>query len=146
MCTVTYLPVSVHSFILTSNRDEKIIRRVALTPQTNSIGEQIILYPKDTQGGGTWIATTAEKTICLLNGAFKPHQRVDHYKHSRGKVVLAAFEYTSIYDFITHYDFRGIEPFTLVIVENYQLYELRWNGSAGISNLWMQLCLISGRR
>jgi hypothetical protein len=149
MCTLTYLPVIEDGFILTSSRDEKTIRRGALTPQTELVGEQVVLYPKDAQGGGTWIAASADKTVCLLNGAFKPHRPQPAYKHSRGKVVLAVFAYESMHSFVTQYDFKGIEPFTLIVIENGALYELRWNGirsyfktlDATLPQLWSSVTL-----
>ncbi|QHT69736.1 NRDE family protein [Rhodocytophaga rosea] len=149
MCTLTYLPITNKGFILTSSRDERTSRRTALTPQTNLIGAQMIIYPKDAQGGGTWIAASATRTVCLLNGAFKPHRSLAPYKHSRGKVVLALFEYDSIHSFVTQYDFKGIEPFTLIVIENDVLYELRWNGTryyfktldAAIPHIWSSVTL-----
>ncbi|MFW0694651.1 hypothetical protein ACN091_10365, partial [Aliarcobacter butzleri] len=79
------------------------------------------------------IAMTTGLTACLLNGAFVAHTPQPPYKHSRGLVVLDAFDYVSIDSFINQYSFTGIEPFTLLLAETdrlsgQRLVELRWNG------------------
>lgn len=128
MCTATYFPLSHGGFVLTHSRDEKTVRSAAHRPQTYVRNGQNILFPKDPQGGGTWIATTAQTTVCLLNGAFTPHIPMPPYKHSRGLVPLHVFDYDSITDFLHHYDPSGLEPFTLLLAQMSRLVELRWNG------------------
>ena len=128
MCTATYLPISPGGFILTHSRDEKAIRSAAYPPRTVPIGGRAVTFPQDPQGMGTWIASSAGLTACLLNGAFVPHQPQPPYKHSRGLVTLDVFDYTSVNSFIRHYPFTGIEPFTLLLLENGELTELRWTG------------------
>lgn len=132
MCVVTYLPAAKGGFILTSNRDESIRRPAAIPPRRYLIGEQLITFPKDAQAGGTWIATTESRTLCLLNGAFQKHAHRPPYRRSRGLVLLDAFSYDSPHTFAVDYDFANIEPFTLVIIEKVaslrKLYELRWDG------------------
>ncbi len=133
MCVVTYLPEADGGFILTSNRDESIRRPAAIPPRRYLIGEQLIAFPKDAQAGGTWIATTERRTLCLLNGAFQKHAHRPPYRRSRGLVVLDAFSYDSPHTFARAYDFTEIEPFTLVIVDKANdfptLHELRWDGT-----------------
>ena len=129
MCTATYLPLGPSGFILTHSRDEKAIRPAARPPQTVRIGGQGVTFPQDPQGQGTWIAqSTSGLTVCLLNGAFVAHQSQPPYRHSRGLVVLDAFDYVSIDSFIKHYSFTGLEPFTLLLAQTNRLVELRWNG------------------
>src|SRR4051812_22764348 len=73
MCTVTYLPLK-EGFIITSNRDERLVRKPADAPQIISGLNTRILFPRDGEAGGTWIATSENnRTVCLLNGAFVPH-------------------------------------------------------------------------
>ncbi len=128
MCTVSYLPTHRSGFILTHSRDEKAIRKPAISPQAVIIGGQEVYFPQDPQGKGTWIAASAYTTLCLLNGAYTAHQPQPPYKHSRGLVLLHFFDYASVDNFIALYDFEGIEPFTLIMVEEERLVELRWNG------------------
>lgn len=127
MCTVTFIPQKENDFILTSNRDE----RAARSPQNITIQESektTLIFPRDTAAGGTWIATsTANKVVCLLNGAFTWHKHEPPYKRSRGLMVLDFFEYKSAKEFYSSYDFEGMEPFTMIIYDNGILLELRWD-------------------
>lgn len=128
MCTATYVPLSPTGFILTHSRDEKAIRPAALLPTAVQIGDFRVTFPRDPQGHGTWIAASAEMTVCLLNGGFVPHLPQPPYRHSRGLVPLHVFTYSSIQAFADAYDFTGIEPFTLLALESDRLTELRWTG------------------
>jgi hypothetical protein len=128
MCTLTYLPLQP-GFILTHSRDEQALRPAALLPATYRIGEEPVAYPKDPQGSGTWIATSARLSVGLLNGAFRPHVPKPPYRHSRGLVVLDAFRANSINAFLDQYNCRGLEPFTLLLAEAGRLAELRWDGT-----------------
>jgi hypothetical protein len=91
-----------------------------------------MVFPKDGQAGGTWIACSATLTVCLLNGAFKAHLPQPPYRLSRGLVVLAAFEYSDINNFMEEYSLEGIEPFTMLILSHksndLKLTELCWDG------------------
>jgi hypothetical protein len=131
MCTVTFIAVDESSFYLTSNRDEHILRLKASPPENYLISNKNIFFPKDPQGGGTWLAVEKNKSVlCLLNGAFQSHERNEPYAKSRGLVVLDFFNYNSANDFVNNYSLEGIEPFTLIIVESnpsLALYELRWD-------------------
>jgi hypothetical protein len=128
MCTVTYLPTKT-GFLLTSNRDEAFVRKPAENPQIVAMASASVLFPRDGDAGGTWIATAANnRTICLLNGAFFPHKHQPPYRKSRGLVVLDFFESASITAFAGDYNLNGIEPFTILVVERNKLYEMRWDG------------------
>ena len=129
MCTVSFLPLE-NGFILTSNRDE-VKSRQAEFPETYSSKSGIISFPQDPKAGGTWIAGCDTKMICLLNGGFKKHIHNPPYRHSRGKVVLDAFDYPSFADFRENYDFSNIEPHTLVMIDyekGLDVVELKWDG------------------
>lgn len=128
MCTVTFLPTST-GFILTHNRDEAPSR----SPQHISrekVGDDVLLFPRDTKAGGAWIATAKSgKTACLLNGAFIKHQHDPPYRRSRGVMLLDFFEWKQAEDFFRDYDLDGIEPFTFLLFENATVTELRWDGA-----------------
>jgi hypothetical protein len=135
MCTLTYIPETNNGFLLVSNRDESIAREPALAPEMYLHNGIAVVYPKDTQAGGTWLATAANGfTLCLLNGAFERHLRKPPYRHSRGLVVTGFFNYNDVDVFLTEYDFEGIEPFTLVIIqrtdEQTRIREIRWDGAS----------------
>ncbi len=127
MCTVTYIPQPGGHFVLTSNRDENAAR----SPQ--SLDNEVIegaslVFPRDTGAGGTWIAASdSNRVVCLLNGAFVKHQHQPPYKHSRGVMALDFFRFATAEDFFGQYDFEGMEPFTFLIVDDGQPWELRWD-------------------
>ena len=121
------MPKHKGDYILTSSRDEKIVRPAALLPKKYYVGNKIIVFPKDPVAGGSWIAYAENRTACLLNGGFVKHISKPPYKKSRGLVLLDYFSFDDLESFNKHYDFKGIEPFTLVIVEQENLYELRWD-------------------
>jgi uncharacterized protein with NRDE domain len=129
MCTVTYLPAEKGSYFLTSNRDEKIIRPSAFFPDLYFHEQEKLLYPKDPQAGGTWIATNKKgRTVCLLNGAFQKHAAASSYRKSRGLVLLDSFLANDLDTFCRYYDFSNIEPFTLLNATGEKLEEIRWDG------------------
>ncbi len=137
MCTVTYLPIDTKgSFILTSNRDERI-NRPALPPARYTVHGKELVFPKDLEKEGTWICVHTSWVLCLLNGAFVKHKHEPPYRKSRGIVLLDFYSFNKPEDFASHYDFTGIEPFTLLILglENPEaLYEFRWDGHKAFLN------------
>jgi len=129
MCTVTFLPTS-EGYILTSNRDEDPGRSRAESPSNYITEQPDVFFPRDPVGSGSWIAFNRKgKTICLLNGGREKHKRELPYRHSRGLVTLAAFDYNSPYNFKEHFNLDSIEPFTLVWIESEpKLFSLVWDG------------------
>ncbi len=140
MCTLTYLPLQNQQFLLTTNRDESPLRPQSIFPAYKHTGGKNILYPKDPQGGGSWVAAADNgTTVCLLNGADEPHEHKPPYKISRGLVLLEAIECIKPNEFFENYDFEGIEPFTLIVLfynTRLQILEFKWNGkNKGLSEL-----------
>jgi len=131
MCTVTYLPIGDSDFILTSNRDEQPARKT-IAPKEYVEDSVKLTYPKDELAGGTWIGLSDKnRLICLLNGGFETHQREAIYKMSRGIIVKAILKSDDFENDITTFDFKGIEPFTIVLVDwnaDLKAYELVWDG------------------
>ncbi len=127
MCTVTYIPQPGGHFVLTSNRDENAAR----SPQSldyEVIGGARLVFPRDTGAGGTWIAASdSNRVVCLLNGAFEKHHHRPPYHRSRGLMVLDFFRFATSVEFFEKYNFKGMEPFTFIIVDDGQPYELRWD-------------------
>lgn len=131
MCTVSYVPLKGYDFVLTSNRDEAVTRANTLFPASLDTKNGKVFFPKDSLAGGTWIASSSNLTACLLNGAFKKHTRESSYRLSRGLMLLAVFDYDTVQQFISNYDFKAIEPFTLILIyknEDVELFEIRWDG------------------
>lgn len=131
MCTVTLLPYK-DGFVLTSSRDENPLRETSL-PDWYSAGHcpaQELIYPKDKLGGGTWIAASREgRVACLLNGAFQKHEKLDHYKKSRGRIVLESLSMPNPEDYFKEASFHQVEPFTLLHISlGSAIMEFRWDG------------------
>lgn len=131
MCTVTYIPVGNNDFILTSNRDEQPSRKT-ISPKEYVEDGVALTYPKDVLAGGTWIGLSSKKRlVCLLNGGFESYEREASYKMSRGIIVKAMLKSDDFINDMYSLDFRGIAPFTIVLVDwNAELttYELVWDG------------------
>ena len=69
--------------MLTSNRDEKGVRKKAAAPVVHMVGQYKLLFPQDTQAGGTWIgASETDTTMVLLNGGFIKHEPAAEYRKS----------------------------------------------------------------
>jgi len=128
MCTVTYIP-SGEKIFLTSNRDEKTFRKKALQPQVYLQDEIHLIYPKDGDAGGSWIALNENGNgAVLLNGGFEKHVSKPPYKKSRGLVFLDIIKQTSPSVYFMSADLFAIEPFTVIILEQNKLFECRWTG------------------
>ena len=128
MCTVTFMPTKNNGFILTSNRDESALRSPKNITKLEIDGQELI-FPKDKGAGGSWItASSYNKLVCLLNGAFDRQERKPPYRQSRGIMVLDFFKYPDANLFFTSYLFEEIEAFTMIIYDNGQLWDFRWDG------------------
>ena len=118
--------------MLISNRDEAVNRKTTPPKQYEDNGISLV-YPKDEVAGGTWIgASSKNRLLCLLNGAFVKHDRKSCYKKSRGVIVKELLEIDDVFIEINKYDFSGVEPFTLLIVDwnsELKLIELIWDGT-----------------
>lgn len=129
MCTVTFLQTEGKTLI-TSNRDEQVQRSAASAPVTEKLTSGKIIFPKDGKAGGTWIAMHHNgNAMVLLNGATKKHIHNPPYKKSRGLVFLDIFDSSFPSKQFLKTDLDDIEPFTLVIWDNKQLFEARWDGN-----------------
>ncbi|HEY4616599.1 MAG TPA: NRDE family protein [Flavobacterium sp.] len=128
MCTVSFVK-SLDKIIITSNRDEKVIRPCAIPPQNYIIKGKNVIFPKDPKAGGTWYVVDEKGTVLvLLNGATEKHLMKPPYRKSRGLIVLDLIGSDSPKDLWGDVDLFEIEPFTLVLFQDQQLFQLRWNG------------------
>ena len=129
MCTVTYIPTKDY-FYLTSNRDEKNWRTDAIAPAVYAFGSGKIMFPKDGDGGGSWIAAHENGNIVIfLNGGLNAHTPSPPYRKSRGLILLDILDHTTPYNCFLVINLNGIEPFTAIILDNGHLFECRWDGS-----------------
>jgi hypothetical protein len=129
MCTVTFIP-GKGRIVITSNRDEKLLRKQAIPPMVYQGKQYKLIYPKDPAAGGSWIGLKENgDAAVLLNGGFLPHQPLASYARSRGLIFLDVLAATRPVTYLTtKLELNNIEPFTLVIFENNSLYEFRWDG------------------
>ncbi len=128
MCTVAFLPYK-NKFYFASLRDESPERKLALPPAIYNIDGIEVVAPLDGLASGTWVgASCFGNIIILLNGAFENHIRGSNYRLSRGLIVKALLLQETPVTAWQQMDFQKIEPFTLVVWQQQQLYELVWDG------------------
>lgn len=128
MCTVSFVK-TVDKIVITSNRDEKVIRPNAIAPQNYTVNGKNVIYPKDPKAGGTWYVVDENGTVLvLLNGANEKHTVKLPYRKSRGLIVLELIGNASPKDFWNIINLENIEPFTLVLFQSGALFQLRWDG------------------
>ncbi len=130
MCTVSFV-AQKGNYYITSNRDEHISRPTAFEPKREMVDNMEILFPKDPKAGGTWFAINELGHVgVLLNGAFKRHKSLGNYKKSRGLVLLDIMSKEEPRTYIDEIKLEGVEPFTLVLFQQGELMELRWDGNS----------------
>ena len=128
MCTVVFIPKN-EKFFLASLRDESPLRSRALAPVMNTSNEVHFLSPKDSKEGGTWVGVNIRGTaIILLNGGHEKHQRNESYRISRGLIVAELLSSEMPVVDWSLLNLNDIEPFTLVVFDNNNLFELVWDG------------------
>ncbi len=128
MCTVTYVPTA-NGYYLTSNRDEKVSRKKAILPTEYYKNGISLIFPKDADAGGTWIALKDNgDSICLLNGAFENFTPNKIYTLSRGKIVTQLAISNNIVSGFNNISLTKTAPFTLIIINNAKLFECKWDG------------------
>jgi hypothetical protein len=123
-----------NKFFITSNRDEKLSRKTALTPTVYEHNGMKILFPKDADAGGAWIAAKENgDAAVLLNGAFISHVAEPPYRKSRGLIFLDILAHEKPSAAFSKINLDNIEPFTIVVFENKSLLEFRWDGDEKFS-------------
>ncbi|HQW92421.1 MAG TPA: NRDE family protein [Ferruginibacter sp.] len=129
MCTVSFVSANGKK-IITSNRDEHLQRETASAPEFVQLENTKIIFPKDAKAGGTWFAASDSGMVAvLLNGAFVKHIVKPPYRKSRGLVLLDIIASEEPVSFFSKDNLEGIEPFTVILYQPRQLYELRWDGN-----------------
>lgn len=115
-------------FLFTSNRDEKRYRST-FEPKIYLENNVKLMYPKDEMAGGTWIVAKEDGTsIVLLNGAFEKHQKKEYYQKSRGVVLKEIITADNPMFYFSEANLKQVEPFTLIIFQNNDLTEVKWDG------------------
>lgn len=114
-----------------SVRDENPNRSHAKLPALQKSEMHDFWAPIDGAAGGTWWAVNElGHIVILLNGAFKNHLPNNRsFRKSRGLIVKELAEQTDLLEHWELLDLIDIEPFTLVIKQNDELYDCRWDGN-----------------
>jgi uncharacterized protein with NRDE domain len=129
MCTVIYIPTST-GFLAASCRDEALNREPALMPASIQVGTYSILQPIDGRFGGSWIAARNDGMVMILfNGAFENHQHQPPYAKSRGLIFTQLQNEQNPANAFLQLNLTGIEPFSIIIIQQQALYRLVWDGS-----------------
>lgn len=127
MCTVTFVNTN-DKIIITSNRDEKVLRMQAIEPKSYLINNKNITFPKDPKAGGTWFAISEEGTVAvLLNGAKEKHKIKEKYRKSRGLILLDIISSDNPLFAWEAIELIEIEPFTIVLYYDQKLFQLQWD-------------------
>ena len=129
MCTVVFVPGN-NKYCFASLRDEDSKRAKAVTPTLQSNNKVMYLSPVDPVGGGTWIGVNEMgHVIVLLNGGFEKHQVGGPYLKSRGIIVKELLGAAMpVVDWMLM-DMKNIEPYTLVVWADSNLFQLVWDGT-----------------
>ena len=128
MCTVVFIPKG-DKYFFASLRDESPLRPRAVVPDIYKEGYAIILSPIDAMAGGTWLGVTASgSVIILLNGGFEKHERKTNYRKSRGLIVAELLASNLPVVNWNLMDMHGVEPYTLVVWNEGNLFQLVWDG------------------
>ena len=154
MCTVVYIPNKKGTSYFASLRDESPLRPKASVPKVNDENEIKFLSPVDAYAGGTWMGVNDfNNVIILLNGAFENHTRKGFYRKSRGLIVreLLSTE-VPVVDW-NLMSLTDIEPFTLIVFSDNNLFQLVWDGinktrillDAAISHIFSSSTLYSNK-
>lgn len=128
MCTVVFIPGDKEVYF-GSLRDENPRRPRAIKPAITELNGLSFLSPRDPMAGGTWIGVNSiGNIVILLNGGFENHQRKNYYRKSRGLMVteLLASEFPVLEWNLV--DLEDIEPFTLIVWSDNNLFQLVWDG------------------
>ncbi len=149
MCTVTFVPVK-NGALITSNRDEKHVRKLAIPPQAYKHNEGYLIYPKDADAGGTWVAMKDNgNAAVLLNGGFIKHTYQPPYRRSRGLIFLDIVGDETPVGAFSVIALDNIEPFTLIVYNGNSLVECRWDGNkkhikqlpVNVAHIWASVTL-----
>ena len=129
MCTVVFLPKG-DKYFFASLRDESPLRPRAAVPIIYTEGDAVILSPIDAKAGGTWLGVTAAgSVIILLNGGFEKHERKAGYRKSRGLIVAELLASNLPVADWNLMDMQDVEPYTLVVWNEGNLFQLVWDGT-----------------
>jgi hypothetical protein len=136
MCTISIVPHS-YGVRVVCNRDERRGRSAALTPSEYRVGSRGAMFPRDSDGGGTWIGVNRDGLVAaLLNrnpGSGQAQRRglrgAEHLT-SRGVIVPFLLQFERPAEAVTHLERLSeisFAPFRLVLVDERSI----WTAAGG---------------
>lgn len=131
MCTLAW-EVSGEDFWICFNRDEQRSRPEAEAPVIDRSGKYPVMYPRDPQGGGTWLAVSKAGFVVALMNHYSGNPVNNGGLRSRGGIVLKLIHSSSIDSAIEK--LSGIEltgkfaPFHLFIFSRKGGKQWTWDG------------------
>ncbi len=137
MCTLTWRrfgPDGSAGFELFFNRDEKRTRRAELPPIARRAGHGLALAPRDSEGGGSWIAVNDRGVaVALLNG-YRASDAERVATESRGLLVLrliAEDDREAVVRTLSALDLEPFRSFTLLAFDPHAGPAIaRWDGAS----------------
>ena len=126
MCVVSYISHN-KVFYLTSNRDIPKNTKVAIPPKRYNIKGHDIIFPKDPDAGGSWIAATPQKLGCVLNAKNK---REINNNNSRGLLLIDLLQQEDSDKYFIKANLENIYPFSIIELDTSKktLKNFMWNG------------------
>lgn len=128
MCTVSVVPAK-GEYIFTFNRDEKPERHTPHFIKQKKLEHKEIYFAQDSKAGGSWFAVdNFGNVLMLFNGAFTKHSKNEVYGQSRGIILLQMAEAANMLLYFRELVLTAVEPFSVILFENKNLYRLTWDG------------------
>jgi len=101
----------------------------AIPPASYFMPNGKLIFPRDADAGGSWIAMHENgNAAVLLNGAFEKHISNPPYRKSRGVIFIKMLSVKKPVENLQLMDLKGIEPFTIIVLDNNILFECTWDG------------------
>jgi uncharacterized protein with NRDE domain len=137
MCTVSVLPrapADGRAYVrVACNRDEQRSRAEARPPVCRRVGAYEALLPIDPASDGTWVAATSAGLGFALLNLNQQNACGTAGSKSRGRIIPALLEESALDRAVEQamaMDLDAFAPFRLVIVSEWELAEVVWNGMA----------------
>lgn len=129
MCTVSFVPAK-DGFVFTFNRDELPVRYTPHFITQEQLQYKTVYFAKDSKAGGTWFAADSlGNVVMLFNGAFTKHAKQPVYVKSRGVILYEMIAAQDAQQYFGNSCLQGIEPFSVILFENKNLFRLTWDGA-----------------
>ena len=127
MCIVSYIN-NKNSFYLTSNRDIPNSRKIALSPKKYTINGQELTFPKDPDGGGSWIAANSTRLGCILN---VKNKKIIDDNNSRGIFLIESLTQQEPENYFIKCNLNNTYPFFMILLDlnKKKLKRLIWDGT-----------------